>query len=124
AVRTLMTNSLQKAASEMTISELVKAIISGDMARDLSNVSKVIVPIKRVEIRKTEVLEMGNKAAQDQSIMEAPPEEEKPAEGEAAPVEATAEAPAEAQPEETEEIKSEDVSEEEELGKEKESGEQ
>ena len=123
AVRALMTNDLQKAASEMTISELVKAIISGDMARELSNVSKVIVPIKRVEIRKTEVLEMGNKAAQDQSIMEAPPEEAKPAEGEAAPVEPKAEAPAVSQPEETEEIKSEG-SEEEELGKEKESGEQ
>ncbi len=126
AVRTLMTNALQKSASEMTISELVKAIISGDMARDLSNVSKVIVPIKRVEIRKTEVLEMGNKAAQDQSIMEAPVEEAKPAEGEAAaaPAEATAEGTAEAQPEETEEIRSEGVSEEEELSEEKKSGEQ
>ena len=122
AVRTLMTNDLQKAASEMTISDLVKSIISGDMARELSNVSKVIVPIKRVEIRKTEVLEMGNKASQDQSIMEAPAEEPKPAEGEGAPREPKVEAPS-AQPEETEEIKSEG-SEEEELGKEKESGEQ
>jgi small subunit ribosomal protein S3Ae len=120
AVRTLMTNALQKSASEMTLSELVKAIISGDMARDLSNVSKVIVPIKRVEIRKTEVLEMGSKASQDQSIIEAPAEEAKPTEGEAT----TTEAPA-AQPEETEEIKSEEeVSEEEVLNEEKGSGEQ
>jgi len=97
AVRNLMTAEAQKAAAEMTISDLVKSIISGDMSRMLSNVSKVIVPIKRVEIRKTEVLEMGSKASQDTSIIEAPPEEPKPEEA-AAPA---AEAP---KAEETEEI--------------------
>jgi small subunit ribosomal protein S3Ae len=79
AVRTLMTNELQKAAKEMTISELVKHVISGDLARMLSNISKVIVPIKRVEIRKTEVLEMGSVESQNQSIIEVPAEPEAPA---------------------------------------------
>jgi small subunit ribosomal protein S3Ae len=99
----------------MTISDLVKSIISGDMSRMLSNVSKVIVPIKRVEIRKTEVLEMGSKASQDTSIIEAPAEEEKPEEA-AAPAEAP-------KAEETEEIapSEEEISEEsEELSKESE----
>ena len=84
AVRTVMTNDLQAAASEMTISDLVKIIISGDLARCLSTTAKVIVPIKRVEIRKTEVLEMGSVESQNQSIVEveAPAEEEKPAEEE------------------------------------------
>ena len=50
--------------AEMTISDIIKSVISGEMAKRLSNVSKVIVPIKRVEIRKTEVLEMGS-APQD-----------------------------------------------------------
>jgi len=99
AVRTLMTVETQKLAAEMTISDLVKAVISGDLARRLSNVSKVIVPIKRVEIRKTEVLEMGNVASQQQSIIE------QPAEKPAAPVEA---APAAAPAEESEELKAEE----------------
>jgi len=96
AVRTLMTNELQKAALEMTISDLVKHIISGDLARMLSNVAKVIVPIKRVEIRKTEVLEMGSVESQNTSIIEqAPTEEPKPAEAPAAPKEESEELEAE-----------------------------
>ena len=96
AVRTLMTNELQKAASEMTISDLVKHIISGDLAKLLSNVAKVIVPIKRVEIRKTEVLEMGSVESQNTSIIEQPPAEEpKPAEAPAAPAEESEEIEAE-----------------------------
>jgi len=85
AVRTLMTNDLQSLAKEMTISDLVKHIISGELAKRLSTVSKVIVPIKRVEIRKTEVLEMGSMESQNQSIIEAPAEEERPAPAPAAP---------------------------------------
>jgi small subunit ribosomal protein S3Ae len=96
AVRTLMTNELQKAASEMTISDLVKHIISGDLAKMLSNVAKVIVPIKRVEIRKTEVLEMGSVESQNTSIIEqAPTEEPEPAEAPAAPKEESEELEAE-----------------------------
>jgi small subunit ribosomal protein S3Ae len=96
AVRTLMTNELQKAALEMTISDLVKHIISGDLAKMLSNVAKVIVPIKRVEIRKTEVLEMGSVESQNTSIIEqAPTEEPKPAEAPAAPKEESEELEAE-----------------------------
>jgi len=96
AVRTLMTNDLQKAALEMTISDLVKLIISGDLARMLSNSAKVIVPIKRVEIRKTEVLEMGSVESQNTSIIEqAPSEEPRPAEPTAAPAEESEELKAE-----------------------------
>lgn len=115
AVRNLMTIEMQKLGADMTISELVKAVISGDLAKRLSTVSKVIVPIKRVEIRKTEVLEMGNRSAQDQSIIEVPVEEPKPAEAEGT-------VPKVPQPEETEEIAKteEKVSEEEELEEEKE----
>jgi small subunit ribosomal protein S3Ae len=47
AVRNIMTNETQKLAADMTISDLVKSVISGDLARRLSSVSKVIVPIKR-----------------------------------------------------------------------------
>jgi small subunit ribosomal protein S3Ae len=104
AVRTLMTVETQKLAADMTISELVKAVISGELARKLSNVSKVIVPIKRVEIRKTEVIQMGSKEAQNQSIVDVP--------AEAAPAAPAAPAPA-APSEESEELEAEEELEEE-----------
>ena len=91
AVRNLMTNETQKLASDMTISELVKAVISGELAKRLSIISKVIVPIKRVEIRKTEVLEMGSKASQQQSIIDAPAEEAEAKPAEVAPAAASEE---------------------------------
>jgi len=59
AVRTIMTEEVQRMGAEMALSDMIKTIITGEMAKRLSQVSKVIVPIKRVEIRKTEVLEMG-----------------------------------------------------------------
>jgi small subunit ribosomal protein S3Ae len=105
AVRTLMTAETQKLAADMTISELVKSVISGELAKRLSTVSKVIVPIKRVEIRKTEVIEMGSKEAQQQSIIEAPVVEA-PA---AAPVASVPVAPSE----ESEELEAEEELEEE-----------
>lgn len=67
ALRTIMDEEMRKMGEEKTISEIVKAIIDGEMARRLGTVCRVIVPIKRVEIRKTEVLEMGS-APQDQPV--------------------------------------------------------
>jgi small subunit ribosomal protein S3Ae len=106
AVRNIMTAEIQKMGAEMTISDLVKSIISGDLARRLSNASKIIVPIKKVEIRKTEVLEMGSAASQEQSIIEQPA-----AEAPVAPAAEEAEAPAPA--EESEELPAEESAEEE-----------
>jgi small subunit ribosomal protein S3Ae len=96
AVRTLMTKELQTSGAEMTISDIIRSVITGDMAKRLSNVSKVVVPIKRIEIRKTEVLEMGS-APQDQPVFAAPePEPEAPVEStEEVPTEEAPEAPAE-----------------------------
>jgi small subunit ribosomal protein S3Ae len=75
----------------------VKSIISGEMARRLSNACKVIVPVKRVEIRKAEVMEMGE-GGQDTPIIEQAAPEPEPAPEAAA--EGAAEAPAEAPAEE------------------------
>ena len=70
AVRNIMTKTLNDLAADMTISDLVKSIITGDMSKELSNAAKVIVPIKRIEVRKTEVLEMGTASAEEPSIQE------------------------------------------------------
>lgn len=59
AIRAIMTDTINKLVGEMTISDLVRSIISGDLAKELSKACKIIVPIKRMEIRRTEVLEMG-----------------------------------------------------------------
>ncbi|MCG7844550.1 MAG: 30S ribosomal protein S3ae, partial [Methanomassiliicoccales archaeon] len=92
ALRTIMDDEMRKMGEEKTISEIVKAIIDGEMARRLGTVCKFIVPIKRVEIRKTEVLEMGS-APQDQPVFAPEPEAEP--EAEPAPIEEQAEEVAE-----------------------------
>lgn len=81
AVRNAMTKEVTNMGVEMTMADMVKVIITGEMSKRLSNAAKVIVPIKRVEVRKTEVLEMGE-GGQDVSIVPQPePEvEEQPAE--------------------------------------------
>ncbi len=96
AIRSLMTDTVQKIAAEMSISDLVRTIISGELAKDLARASKVIVPIKRIEIRKTEVLEMGTPLPDEKAIVETPSEQAPEAESapevtEAPEVEAEAE---------------------------------
>ena len=59
---------------------------SGDLAKDLARACRVVIPIKRIEIRKSEVLKAGE--GEPESIMpavEPVAEEEAPAESEEAP---------------------------------------
>ena len=108
AMRRIMEETLIQMGKDCTLSDIVKAIISGDMAKDLAKACRVIIPIKRIEVRKTEVLSAGE--GEPESIMDvvAPKAEETveeaPAEGpaEESAEESEAEEPAEAA-EETEE---------------------
>ena len=112
AVRNILTETLNTMAAEMSVSDLVKAIISGDLSRDLSNAVKVIIPIKRIEIRKSEVIKAGTPDENELSIQEqigqetaaAEPEESEPEE------EVSEEAPAEEAV--AEEAESEEIAEE------------
>ncbi|MCQ2084725.1 MAG: 30S ribosomal protein S3ae [archaeon] len=70
------------------LADVIKAIISGDMAKDTAKACHAIIPIKRIEIRKSEVLARGE--GEPESIIEAPAPVE-----EAAPAEEPVEAPAE-----------------------------
>ena len=78
------------------LAEIIKDIvITGDLAKETAKACHVIVPIKRIEIRKTEVLRKGE--GEPESIVAAAKEEapaEEPAKEEA-PAEEPAEAPAE-----------------------------
>lgn len=73
AMRRIMHDALMKMGEENNLSDIIKAIMSGDMARDLAKACRVIMPMKRIEIRKSEVLAF---AEEKDPIIEAPAEEE------------------------------------------------
>lgn len=58
AIRHLMSNVVATAAAKQTMSELVKDVLSGDMAKLIFKECKPIYPIRKIEIRRTEVTEM------------------------------------------------------------------
>ena len=83
AMRRILAETLIQMGKDNNLSDLIKAVISGDMSKDLAKACRVIIPIKRIEIRKTEVLSMGE--GEPESIMETvtpaeEAEEEAPAE--------------------------------------------
>ncbi|MCL2032838.1 MAG: 30S ribosomal protein S3ae [Methanomassiliicoccaceae archaeon] len=90
-MRQIIGITLVQMAEKMTLSDIVKAVISGDLAKDISKACRIVIPIKRLEIRKTEVLKIGD--GEPESIIE-----EKPAPA-PAPADA-AETEQEAEPEE------------------------
>ena len=103
-MRAIIAETLTNMGKEMTLSEMVKAIISGTLSRDLAKACHVIIPIKRIEVRKSEVLEFGE--GEPEAVFapeemasaqepEAPKAEETVEEAEEAPAE---EAPAEEAP--------------------------
>ena len=99
AMRRVIGETLVAIGQERTLSEIVKDIVSGDLAKELARACRIIIPIKRIEIRKSEVRAAGD--SEPESIMpetEVEPEseetEEAPAE-EPEAVEEAAEEPAE-----------------------------
>ena len=98
AIRGIMDIEIKKAASECTIGELVKMLIMGDLAKRASDASKIIVPIKRIEIRRSEVLRTGKMPEPGEAPITAPQEEAPAEEPEAAPAPAPEVPPAEIAP--------------------------
>ena len=105
-MRAIIAETLTNMGKEMTLSEIVKAIISGSLSRDLAKACHVVIPIKRIEVRKSEVLEFGEgepeavfapeEMVQAEPLKEAAPAEdaaaeEAPAEAEEAPAEEASE---------------------------------
>ncbi|MDR2846382.1 MAG: 30S ribosomal protein S3ae [Candidatus Methanoplasma sp.] len=60
--------TLVEIAKEKTLAGIIKDIISGDLSKDVARACRVVIPIKRIEIRKTEVLKAGE--AEPESIIE------------------------------------------------------
>jgi small subunit ribosomal protein S3Ae len=95
AIRNIMRDEIKKAASEVTIGEFVRMLIMGDLAKRVSDASKIIVPIKRIEIRRSEVIKMGRPPEPGEVPIAGPPQEPTP---EAPPEEEAPAAPAEGAP--------------------------
>ena len=116
AIRREMANVVGEGANKATLPEVIRAMISGEMSKMIFRRCKPIYPIKRVEIRRSQVLgrdfipdtPVRGEAASVFGIEEPEPEAEAPAEGEEAPevetpeAEAPAEAPAPSDEEESE----------------------
>lgn len=81
AMRRVIGETIVHMGNEMTLADIVKAIISGDMARNVAKECRVIIPVKRIEIRKSEIKSRGNE--EPESIIEEPVEEEPEEEEEA-----------------------------------------
>ncbi len=100
AIRRIMQEEAKAAAAEATIGEFVRMLIMGELAKRISDASKIIVPIKRIEIRRSDVTKAGRMPEPGEAPITAPaqPEEapsEAPPEQPAAPAPPTeAEAPA------------------------------
>lgn len=55
AIRTQLGLSAQELAGANTLVELTKTVVSGDLSKELSRRIKGIYPVKRIEVRRTEV---------------------------------------------------------------------
>ncbi len=77
-------------ATEMTFSEYVKYLLSEDVRKDLSKVVKTVYPVRRIEVRKSEVLvfpeekvvELEREEEKKEIEVETPEEESTESEGE------------------------------------------
>ncbi|MDR0334273.1 MAG: 30S ribosomal protein S3ae [Methanomassiliicoccaceae archaeon] len=100
AMRSIMGETLVKMGTEKSLSEIVKMIVSGEMAKELARACRCVIPVKRIEVRKSEIIAFGE--GDPESIIDAvapkdaEPEEEVPEETpEAVPEEAPEAAPEE-----------------------------
>ena len=86
AMRGVVKDFLMQYAANNKLADVVKAIISGDLAKETAKACHAIIPIKRVEIRKSEVLRRGE-GEPESIIAAAPAEEPEEAPAEEAPAE-------------------------------------
>ena len=96
AIRNIMVSETARVASGVTIGEFVRMLIMGELSRAVSDASKIIVPIKRIEIRRSEVLEVGKLPEPGEAPIVAPQEEPAAEQAPEAPVQPAPAAPEQA----------------------------
>jgi small subunit ribosomal protein S3Ae len=57
AIRTTLENAIVDLGKAHTLGEITKMIVSGDLSKEFTNAVKAIYPVKRIEIRRSDVLE-------------------------------------------------------------------
>jgi small subunit ribosomal protein S3Ae len=62
AIRQVMEETVEKRASELGFEQLVEEIVTGRLAANIYRAAKVVYPLRRVEIRKTEVVMVRSKS--------------------------------------------------------------
>jgi small subunit ribosomal protein S3Ae len=72
AIRGIMGRVISNEAAKRMHSEFVRELLSGNISKGILRACKAVYPLKRVEIRRSEVLRLP-----DEKIVEAPSEEEK-----------------------------------------------
>ena len=106
AIRRIMDEEIKRVASESTIGEFVRKLIMGELSRAVSDASRKIVPIKRIEIRRSDVIGIGKMPVPgEETPINAPePQEEPPTDADTSQIdEGTAEAASEGASPETSE---------------------
>ncbi|MFQ6106655.1 MAG: 30S ribosomal protein S3ae [Thermoplasmata archaeon] len=116
AIRKKMGEVVKAEAAEKTLSELVRAMIKGEMSRKIAVACRAIQPLQRVEIRKSELMRISKLPEIPEKVPEEePPAAEEPEAGEEPEevaeepetTEEIAEEPREEAPEEAEEVQEE-----------------
>ncbi len=93
AIRKIMQDEAKAAAAEATIGEFVRMLIMGELSKRISDASKIIVPIKRIEIRRSEVTKAGRMPEPGEAPITGPAQPEEPEAPEMAPEQPAAPAP-------------------------------
>jgi len=78
-IRQVMEQAVVKRSSELSFEQLVEEIVTGRLAANIYRAAKVVYPLRRVEIRKTEVIQTRSKstfAAKEPEAVEAEKEPE------------------------------------------------
>ena len=57
AIRTILENSIVELGTKHTLGEITKMIVNGELSKEFTNAVKAIYPVKRIEIRRSDVLE-------------------------------------------------------------------
>jgi len=82
AIRAVMKQVIETLAQNNTLDEFVKAMLDGEIGRQTYKLSKTIYPLKRVEVHKSELLEVPKVEVKKEEEEEEEKIEEKPSEEE------------------------------------------
>jgi small subunit ribosomal protein S3Ae len=88
AIRNHLAAAAKEVASGQTLAELTKSVVSGDLSKELSRRIKTIYPVKRIEVRRTEVA--GRKFELPEELADKPADEVEAQVASAEPVPAAA----------------------------------